>query len=109
MNEMKKQALEKLMMVLDDVLGGDVKERLAKGEKPSIEVEMEGEEEGEDKDEEVASGGSSILSLPEAGEEEMPEGKEKGKPAGVGVEVEKVAVAAMPKPGLMRKMKGMKE
>jgi hypothetical protein len=102
MNEMKKQALEKLMMVLDDVLGGDVKSRMSKGEeKPEMGMEDEDMKEGK----EVASGGSSILGLPEVGEDE--EEGSVSKP-GIGLEVEKVEVSGMPKSGLMKKMRGMK-
>jgi hypothetical protein len=103
MDEMKKQALEKLMMVLDDILGSDVKGRMHKDEE----------------EKRVASGGASVLALPEAESEEVSEEEEESeekspkdsapfKPKGIGVEVEEVKVAAMPKPGLMKKMRGMK-
>jgi hypothetical protein len=105
MNEMKKQALEKLMMVLDDVLGGDVKSRMSKGEeKPKMEVEMEDEGEDMKEGKEVASGGSSILALPEVGEED----EDGVKKPGIGLEVEKVEVSGMPKSNLMKKLRGMK-
>jgi hypothetical protein len=109
MNDMKKQALDKLMMVLDDILGGDVKSRMSKGEeKPKM--EMEDEEEGEDMKEgkEVASGGSSILGLPEVGEEDEGAVKKDKMPSGIGLEVEKVEVSGMPKSNLMKKLRGMK-
>jgi hypothetical protein len=103
MNEMKKQALEKLMMVVDEILGSDVKGRMSGEEKPEVEIEVEDEEkEGK----EVASGGSSVLGLPENSEDEG--AVEERKPAGVGIEVDEVKIAAMPKPGLMKKMRGMK-
>lgn len=92
MDEMKKQALEKLMMVLDEILGEDVKGRMGKEEGPMHE-KSEGPE--AEKVEDVLEG---VMG------EESP--GEHGKP--VGVEVEKVQVAAMPKPGLMKKMRGMK-
>lgn len=92
MHAMKKQALEKLMMVLDEILGEDVKGRMGKEEEPMHE---KSEGPGAEKVEDVLEG---IMG------EETP--GEHGKP--VGLEVEKVQVAAMPKPGLMRKMKGMK-
>ena len=93
MDEMKKQALEKLMMVLDEILGMDVKGRMG-------EEESKGHESSEGPDAEKVE---DVL------EEAMGEESagEHGKP--VGVEVEKVQVAAMPKPGLMKKMRGMKE
>lgn len=103
MNEMKSKAIEKLMMVLDEVLGGDVASRLK--EKMHESTEEEGEGEGEGK--KMASGGASILALPEAESEEMPE--ESGKPKGIGIEVKDVKVAAMPRPGLMKRMHGGKK
>lgn len=102
MNDMKAKAIEKLMMVLDEVLGEDVAGRLKDKMHESTEEKEEGEEEGEGK--KMASGGASILALPEAESEEMPE--ESGKPKGIGIEVKDVKVAAMPKPGLMKKMRG---
>ena len=103
--EMKSKALEKLMMVLDEVLGEDVMSRMkSKVDEKTGKVEVEGEEE---EGEEVASGGSSILALPEVESEDESESV-KGKPAGVGVKATEVEVAAMPKPGLMKKMRGLK-
>lgn len=107
MMDMKSQAIEKLMGVLDEVLGGDAKERmkaaLEKSEKegPEIEVELpEGEE--------VASGGSAVLALPELEDEGEPmsEEEEGSKPKGVGLSVKETQVAAMPKPSMMKKMRG---
>jgi hypothetical protein len=106
MMDMKSQAIEKLMGVLDEVLGGDAKERmkaaLEKSEKegPEIEVELpEGEE--------VASGGSAVLALPELEDEGEPMSEEEGsKPKGVGLSVKETQVAAMPKPSMMKKMRG---
>lgn len=105
MNDMKAKAIEKLMMVLDEVLGGDVAGRLKEKMHESTE---NGEEEESEEDKKMASGGASIMALPEAESEEMPE-PEKGKelPKGVGIEVKDVKVAAMPKPGLMKKMRGL--
>lgn len=101
--EMKSKALEKLMMVLDEVLGEDVMSRMkSKVDEKTGKVEVEGEEEGE----EVASGGSGVLALPEVESED--DEAVKGKPAGVGVKATEVEVAAMPKPGLMKKMRGLK-
>ena len=100
MHDMKKQALEKLMMVLDEILGSDVKGRMSEGEKPSEETPEHETEEGPqaEKVEDV---------LESALGEETPGEHEKG-PKGVGMEVAQVKVAAMPKPGLMKKMRGMK-
>jgi hypothetical protein len=100
MDEMKKQALEKLMMVLDEILGSDVKGRMHGEEKPSEETsEHESEESPEAENvEEVLEGAMGEETAGEHG---------KG-PKGVGLEVEQVKVAAMPKPGLMKKMRGMK-
>lgn len=97
MDDMKKQALEKLMMVLDEILGSDVKGRMHGEEKPAEEEESEESPEAE-KVEEVLEGAMG---------EETPGEHSKG-PKGVGLEVEQVKVAAMPKPGLMKKMRGMK-
>ena len=106
MMDMKSQAIEKLMGVLDELLGGDAKERmkaaLEKSEEgPEIEVELpEGEE--------VASGGSGVLALPELEDEGEPmsEEEEGSKPKGVGLSVKETQVAAMPKPSMMKKMRG---
>lgn len=108
MNDMKAKAIEKLMMVLDDVLGGDVASRLkSKVDEKTGMGEEEGEEEGEmdENGKKVASGGASILALPDVESEDMPT-KEKGMPKSIGIEVKDVKVAAMPKPGLMKKMRG---
>lgn len=106
MNDIKAKAIEKLMMVLDEVLGEDVAGRLKDKMHESTEEKEEGEEEGEEK--KMASGGASILALPEAESEEMPmEKKGPKKPEGLGIEVKDVKVAAMPKPGLMKKMRGL--
>ena len=111
MMDMKSQAIEKLMGVLDELLGSDAKERmkaaLEKGEKegPEIEVKLpEGEE--------VASGGSSVLALPEIEEgkplsEEQSEMKPPKDTSNVaGLSVKETEVAAMPKPSMMKKMRG---
>jgi len=104
MNEMKSKAIEKLMMVLDEVLGGDVASRLKEKMHESTESEDEGEEEGK----KTASGGASIMALPEAESEDMPmEEKDSKKPQGLGIEVKDVKVAAIPKTGLMKKMRGL--
>ena len=67
--EMKSKALEKLMMVLDEVLGEDVMSRMkSKVDEKTGKVEVEGEEEEEG--EEVASGGSGVLALPEVESED---------------------------------------
>lgn len=88
--EMKAKALEKLMMVLDEVLGEDVMSRM----KSKVEEKTGESEEGEEESPEIE------IEMPEKGEEEKPEG--------VGMEATKVEVAAMPKPGLMKKMRGLK-
>lgn len=106
MMDMKSQAIEKLMGVLDELLGGDAKERMKAAldkseEGPEIEVELpEGEE--------VASGGSGVLALPELEDEGEPmsEEEEGSKPKGVGLSVKETQVAAMPKPSMMKKMRG---
>lgn len=101
MNEMKAKALEKLMMIIDEVLGEDVAGRM-KGEQAH---ESEESEEGK-KGKEIASGGASIRPLPEVESEDIPDSKEEEskKPQGIGIEVQDVKVAAMPRPGLMKKM-----
>lgn len=99
--EMKAKALEKLMMVLDEVLGEDVMARMKSkvDEKTGMDKEEEkGEEEGEEEKPEIE------IEMPEG----MGEKKQMGKPEGVGMEVSKVEVAAMPKSGLMKKMRGLK-
>lgn len=110
MMDMKSQAIEKLMGVLDELLGGDAKERmkaaLEKGEKegPEIEIELpEGEE--------VASGGSGVLALPELKEDEPGSEESEMKPPRdasnvAGLSVKETEVAAMPKPSMMKKMRG---
>ena len=103
MNEMKSKAIEKLMMVLDEVLGGDVADRLK--EKMHESTEGEEKEEYGEEGKKTASGGASILALPEAESEDMPSG-EKDKMKGIGIEMQDVKVAALPKPGLMKKMRG---
>lgn len=101
MNEMKAKALEKLMMVLDEVLGEDVVSRLKEkvDEKTSEEGPAHEKAEGP-----KAEGVEDVLES--AMGKETP--GEHGKPKGVGMEVSKVEVAAMPKPGLMKKMRGLK-
>lgn len=104
MNEMKSKAIEKLMMVLDEVLGEDVVSRLKSkvDEKTGMgEEEKEEYSEEEDKEEEKPE---IELEMPEG----MGEKKQMGKPEGVGIEVQDVKVAALPKPGLMKKMRGLK-
>lgn len=111
MMDMKSQAIEKLMGVLDELLGSDAKERmkaaLEKGESeegPEIEVELpEGEE--------VASGGSGVLALPELKEDEPGSEESEMKPPRdasnvAGLSVKETEVAAMPKPSMMKKMRG---
>ena len=112
MMDMKGKAIEKLMSVLDEVLGEDVSGRVKKAlasEEESPEME-ESEEEGmppSEKGQEVASGGSAILALPELEDEGEPMPEEEGSsPKGVGIEAKKVEVAAMLRPGLMKKMRG---
>lgn len=114
MNEMKAKALEKLMMVLDEVLGEDVMSRMKSkvDEKTSMgeEEEDEMEDEGEGEGQKMASGGASIMALPEAESEkgeESPMSKE--KPKGLGIEVKDVKVAAIPRSGLMKRMHGGKK
>jgi hypothetical protein len=107
MNEMKSKAIEKLMMVLDEVLGGDVASRLKEKMHESTESEDEGEEEGEE-GKKTASGGASIMALPEAESEDMPS-EEKDKMKGIGIEMQDVKVAAMPRSGLMKRMHGGKK
>lgn len=108
MNEMKSKAIEKLMMVLDEVLGGDVMSRLKDKMHESGESESEEKEEYGEEDQKTASGGASIMALPEAESEDMPmEEKDSKKPQGLGIEVKDVKVAAMPKTGLMKKMRGL--
>lgn len=104
MNDMKAKAIEKLMMVLDEVLGEDVAGRLK--DKLHETTENESEDESEE-DKKVASGGASILALPEAESENGEESKE--KPKGIGIEMQDVKVAAMPRPGLMKRMHGGKK
>jgi hypothetical protein len=96
--EMKAKALEKLMMVLDEVLGEDVMSRMKSKveEKTGMGEEEKGEEEGEEESPEIE------IEMPEEGK------MEEGKPAGVGVKATEVELAAMPKPGLMKKMRGLK-
>ena len=101
MNEMKAKALEKLMMVLDEILGEDVAGRLKEkiGE-PAEEGPKHEAAEGE-KAEKVEDVLESAMG------EESP--GEHGKPKGVGMEVSKVEVAAMPRVGLMKRMHGGKK
>ena len=110
MMDMKSQAIEKLMGVLDELLGSDAKERmkaaLEKGEKegPEIEIKLpEGEE--------VASGGSGVLALPELKDDEPGSEESEMKPPSdasklAGLSVKETEVAAMPKPSMMKKMRG---
>ena len=100
MDAMKKQALEKLMMVLDEILGEDVKGRMGKEESPAEETPEHESEEGP-----AAENVEDVLES--AMGKETPGEHGKG-PKGVGMEVAQVKVAAMPKPGLMKKMRGLK-
>lgn len=106
MNEMKAKALEKLMMILDDVLGEDVAGRM-KGKEPH-EMKEEESEEGEYESSEEKPGSvvppTPVTGSAMAGEEETEEEGKAKKPAGIGIEVQDVKVAAMPRPGLMKKM-----
>ncbi len=115
MMEMKGKAIEKLMSVLDEVLGEDVsgrvKKALASEQEGEESPEMEAsEEEGMPPSEtgkEIASGGSAVLALPELEDEGEPLPEEEGSsPKGVGIEAKKVEVAAMPRPSMMKKMRG---
>lgn len=101
MDEMKAKALEKLMMILDEVLGEDVIGRLK---------EKVDEKTGEEGSKHEASEESEAEKVEDVIESAMGEESsgEHGKPKGVGMEVSKVEVAAMPKPGLMKKMRGLK-
>lgn len=108
MNEMKSKAIEKLMMVLDEVLGGDVASRLKEKMHESGESESEEKEEYGEEGKKTASGGASIMALPEAESEDMPS-EEKDKMKGIGIEMQDVKVAAMPRSGLMKRMHGGKK
>lgn len=114
MMEMKGKAIEKLMSVLDEVLGEDVSGRVKKelaSEPKGMEMEKSDESDmpPSEKGEDLASGGVGVTPLPpypEDEEEEASEMDENGNPKGVGIEVKDVKVAAMPRPGLMKKMRG---
>lgn len=102
MNEMKAKALEKLMMILDEVLGEDVAGRMkSKVEEQTgeSEEEEESEEEGEESKPEGVIPPTEVI----GGAMNEEDGKSK-KPEGIGIEVQDVKVAAMPRPGLMKKM-----
>lgn len=98
--EMKAKALEKLMMVLDEVLGEDVMSRMKSkvdentGEEDEVDeveeqdVQEQDVQEVEDVQKQVASGGSGVLALPKPGPE---------------MEVVRPPVN---RPGLMKKMRG---
>jgi len=96
--EMKAKALEKLMMVLDEVLGEDVMSRL----KGKVDEKTDMGEKNEKEEGEEESAPEIEIEMPEEGK------MEEGKPAGVGVKATEVELAAMPKPGLMKKMRGLK-
>jgi hypothetical protein len=110
MMDMKSQAIEKLMGVLDELLGGDAKARMkaalekSEGEEEAPEVELpEGKE--------VASGGSAILALPELKDDEPGSEESEMKPPSdasklAGLSVKETEVAALPKPSMMKKMRG---
>lgn len=99
--EMKAKALEKLMMVLDEVLGEDVIGRLKE------KVDEKTEEEGPAHESAEGSEAEKVEDVVESAMGEESPG-EHGKPKGIGVKATEVEVAAMPKPGLMKKMRGMK-
>lgn len=102
--DMKSQAIEKLMGVLDELLGGDAKARM-KAALEKSEGEQE-EKEGPEIDIELPEGemGESDEDMPM--DEKMPEmkGALKGPPAGLAIK--ETEVAALPKPSLMKKMRG---
>lgn len=120
MNEMKAKALEKLMMILDDVLGEDVAGRMKGKAEGAAHEKAEGPEaEGIEDVLEESMGEESPeehgMQMRKHGEKEKSEsgvvpptpvtgGAMKGEKPGVGVEVSKVEVAAMPRSGLMKKM-----
>lgn len=103
MNEMKAKALEKLMMILDEVLGEDVVGRI----KGKME-EKSAEEEGPMHEKEEGPKAEKVEDVLESAVGEETPG-EHGKPKGVGMEVSKVEVAALPRSGLMKKMHGRKK
>jgi len=107
MNDMRTKSIEQLMSVLDELLGGDVKERMKEILNKDSNSEMESEKEGPMHEK---AEGSKVEKVEDVLENAMGEESsgEYSKPKGVGMEVSKVEVAAMPKPGLMRKMRGMK-
>lgn len=102
--DMKSQAIEKLMGVLDELLGGDAKARM----KAALE-KSEGEE-----------GAKLEVELPEGPEIEVPEGEmgesDEDMPMDEkmpemkgplkGLAIKETEVAALPKPSLMKKMRG---
>ena len=103
------------MSVLDEVLGEDVsgrvKKALASEEEGEESPEMEeSEEEGmppSETGEEVVSGGAGVTPLPPYPEDEegsMP--PPASSPEGVGIEASKVKVAELPRPSMMKKMRG---
>lgn len=100
--DMKSQAIEKLMGVLDELLGGDAKARM----KAALEKSEGEQEEKEGLEIELPEGemGESDEDMPM--DEKMPEmkGALKGPPAGLAIK--ETEVAALPKPSLMKKMRG---
>ena len=100
--DMKSQAIEKLMGVLDELLGGDAKARM----KAALEKSEGEQEEKEGPEIELPEGelGESDEDMPM--DEKMPEmkGPLKGPPAGLAIK--ETEVAALPKPSLMKKMRG---
>lgn len=104
---MRTKSIEQLMCVLDELLGGDVKDRMKEilNKEPESEVDSEKEGPMYEKNE-----GPQVEKMEDVLENTMGEETpgEHVKPKGIGVEMSKVEVAAMPKPGLMKKMRGMK-
>lgn len=98
---MKAKAIEKLMMVLDEVLGEDVAGRLKEKVSESAEEGPKHEAAEGKKAEKVEDVLESAMGEESPGEHE--------KPKGVGMEVSKVEVAAMPRVGLMKRMHGGKK
>lgn len=96
--DMKSQAIEKLMGVLDELLGGDAKARM----KAALEKSEGEQEEKEGLEIELPEGemGESDEDMPM--DEKMPEVKGPLK----GLAIKETEVAALPKPSLMKKMRG---
>jgi len=96
--DMKSQAIEKLMGVLDELLGGDAKARM----KAALEKSEGEQEEKEGPEIELPEGelGESDEDMPM--DEKMPEMKGPLK----GLAIKETEVAALPKPSLMKKMRG---